>query len=60
VRRLAGFDLAAREFPIASPDFVGGTFGEEEGVVGALQNGGSDLNYFCLWARIVQWNVSCV
>ena len=46
VRRLAGLDLAAGEFPVTGPDFSGRALCEEEGAVGALQDGGGDLDDF--------------
>src|SRR3989338_9645816 len=43
IRCLTRLNLATREFPIAGPDFAGGTLGEEEGDVRSLQHGGSDF-----------------
>src|SRR3989338_8395611 len=37
-------NLSTREFPIAGPDFAGGTLGKEEGAVRSLQHGGSDFD----------------
>jgi len=52
--RLACLDLAAGEFPIACPDFVGRTLGEEERAVGALQDGGGDFDQLGFFNRVVQ------
>ena len=57
-RRLAFLDLAAGEFPVAGPDFVGGALGEEEGAVGALQDGGGDFDDFCDFGLRVQCDLS--
>lgn len=46
MRRLAGFDLAAGKFPIARPDFAGGTLGEEERAIWTLKDGGGDFDDF--------------
>jgi len=58
IRRLAGLDLAAGEFPIACPDFAGGALGEQEGAVGALQDGGGNFDDFCGFGGIVQRTLS--
>ena len=45
-RRLALLHLAAGEFPIAGPDFVGGALGQQEGTIGFLQHGGGYFDNF--------------
>ena len=58
VRCLARLDLAAGEFPIAGPDFIGRALGEEEGAVGALQDGGGNFDDFCVFGLRVQCGLS--
>ena len=53
-RRLAGFNLATGELPVAGPYLVGGALGEEEGVVWALEDGGGDFDDFCFFGLCVQ------
>src|SRR5205807_1496400 len=43
---LAGFDLAAREFPVAGVDLARRTLRQQKAAVGALDDGRGDLNHF--------------
>ena len=43
VWRFARLDLAAGKFPVAGPNFVGGTLGQEKGVVWKLKDGGGNF-----------------